>query len=295
MNIGILLPKKSYVPEAYAYKAYLDKKNCKTSLLSKHYDLKNYQILISFMGIDINYLKKNTDQIFIHEYSSVSTGYLAKPKNLIKKLVNFKPHGRVFQNIKVREELNFRDKIPFIYREMGVDKVFFGKNINIKKEYDIVYSGSLIRPGVINEILRLGELNLKILIIGFVDNISYKSLKSFKNIIFAGKLERPELPFQYKKAIAGLNFTPNIYPYYFQTSTKTLEYLAAGIGVVSNKYHWSSMLSKKRKINFLWNHDLKTKKDFDNFLWEFIDVSDLEWTKVLERCNFYCFLNNLKN
>lgn len=251
--------------------------------------------MISFLGIDINYFKLKSNAILIHEYCSLSTGYLAKQKNLIKKIINIKPHGRVFQNNRIFTDLNFTDDIPFIFREMGVDKVFFNKNIIQKKEYDIVYSGSLSRPGLINEILRLEKLNLKILIIGFVNNYSHKLLSSFKNITLAGKLERSELPILYKKAVAGLNFTPNIYPYYCQTSTKTLEYLAAGIGVVSNQYQWSSMFSAERNVNFLWTHNLKDKKDFDNFLWEYIDILDLEWGRVLEKCNFYNFINNLNN
>lgn len=40
-----------------------------------------------------------------------------------------------------------------------------------------------------------------------------------------GPVNRDQLPEIYKNARFGLNYTPDIYPYNVQTSTKTLEYL----------------------------------------------------------------------
>jgi hypothetical protein len=64
-----------------------------------------------------------------------------------------------------------------------------------------------------------------------------------------GPVSRDQLPEIYKNARFGLNYTPDIYPYNVQTSTKTLEYLASGLGVISNKYKWSEFFSVSLIIN----------------------------------------------
>ena len=74
------------------------------------------------MGIDV--CKKNSIPI-IHEYASLSTGMLPKLKNKVKESINSKPNLRIYLNKYVKEGMGFHDDIDYVYRDMGVDDIFF--------------------------------------------------------------------------------------------------------------------------------------------------------------------------
>ena len=42
----------------------------------------------------------------------------------------------------IKESFNFKDNVPFIFREMGADPEMYKKNNN-EKEFDIVYCGRI--------------------------------------------------------------------------------------------------------------------------------------------------------
>ena len=105
-----------------------------------------------------------------------------------------------------------------------------------------------------------------------------------------GRVERNQIPEYYSKCKVGLNFTPNIHPLNLQSSTKTIEYCAAGLGVLSSKYKWINNFEIDKKANFMWINDLKNKSDFDKFDFIIPDVRDLSWTNILEKCSFDKFI-----
>ena len=82
-SIGIKISRNFFYPEAFAYQKYLAKFDYGVKLIKHKNDLKKYDIIIKFMGLDFNINQKN--KIIIHDYASLSTGKLAKIKNKIKK------------------------------------------------------------------------------------------------------------------------------------------------------------------------------------------------------------------
>lgn len=292
MKIGICLRESSYLPEAYAYREYLTSNNFKIELGYEHELSKDLDIKLKFLGYSFHYFKK-IDKCFIpeiHEYSSISVPPFAKIKDLMKSHLNTKPIGRIFLNEVVKQRFQFCDNIPYILRDMGIDKKFFHIK-NEKHEYDVIYCG-IERDGLIEAILKLLSYNLKILIVG---NFS-KDFKTFfsnnGNILFTGKVERNLLPELYRKCRMGLNFTPDIYPFNIQTSTKTLEYCAAGLGVISNRYNWVEKFMISRNANFLWIEDIISNKSIEQFNFIVPDVSDLEWNKVLDNSSLKIFIES---
>lgn len=289
MKIGITINKKSYTPEAFAYKKYLTNLGHEVELAPNEDLSINNDINIYFLGKKT----KKTSAIEVHEYHSLSTPPLAKLKDYIKSKINCTPNGRIFLNDFVKKNLNFNDNTKYIYRDMGVDDIFFDQPPQ-KKEFDIVYCGSIQnRKGLIDRINKLSDLGLSICLIGKIENHTYKQLNNKKNIHCTGQLSRSEIPVLYAKSHCGLNYTPDIYPYNQQTSTKTLEYLATGINCLTNKYKWINHLEEKTRITLI---DI----DDDNLIQKIRDESnikisrnDFEWTNILKKCDLENFLINL--
>lgn len=289
MNIGITLKKNAYTPEAYAYEKYLILKGHKVQL---DYILDpNNDVNIYFMGLRPFWKEREGKAIEVHEYQSLSTPPYAKLKNFSKKVINTKPAGRIFLNNCVYQNLKFNDNIPYIYRDMGIDESLFQAPSDTPL-YDIVYCGSVSgRKGLIEILINLSK-KYKVVVVGkLTDN--EKNLLNNKNITILSQVNRAELPDIYRNCRFGLNYTPNIYPFNIQTSTKTLEYLAAGLGVVSNKYEWSEMFFNHIKYIPIWLNsecdiDLKEVKSINKEI-----MKSYSWSSLLEDVCFDKFINEI--
>ena len=285
MKIGITLSKNAYTPEAYAYEEYLTSLNHQVQL---DYELNpNNDINIYFMGVRPFWKKKNGRAKEVHEYHSLSTPPYACFKNNAKKLVSKKPVGRIFLNNLVDEDLNFKDQIPFIYRDMGVDDSLFQKTSD-KPLYDVIYCGSISgRAGLIEILLKIAK-NYKVIVVGQVKESERLLLKN-GNITLLGPVKRKDLADIYRNARFGLNYTPDIYPYNVQTSTKTLEYLASGLGVISNRYKWANLFFNKINYDPVWLDD-----DFEGICEKNIvnceSIKNFSWSKILSDSRFEPFL-----
>lgn len=291
MKIGIGLKKNAYTPEAYAYSSYLSSRGWDVQLSAECNLDPELDMHLYFMGIRPFWRKSTNDTLEVHEYQSASTPPYSIAKNWLKGLVNRKPTARIFLNSLVEKSFSFDDDLPSLHRDMGVDaKLFLPTPLN--PEYDLVYCGSILgRVGLIEEINRLASIGLKILIVGHVDKHTSDLFGGRKGVTFAGMLARHDLPQAYRMARAGLNFTPDIYPFNIQTSTKTLEYCAAGLGVVSNRYEWVQQFEHDRGGSFLWLEKLNTRGDVEDFSYRSPDVRDLEWHSLLDRASFSEFLS----
>lgn len=288
MHIGITLSKNAYTPEAYAYEKYLKSLG---HYIQLDYALDpNNDINIYFMGSRPFWKKKEGKALEIHEYQSLSTPPYARLKNYTKKIINRKPSGRIFLNDIVYDEMLFCDDIPYIYRDMGVDEAFFQK-ISENPTYDILYCGSVSgRKGLIDILINLSK-KYKVIVVGKICS-EEKEVFLKNKIDFLGKLSRNELPEIYRNARFGLNYTPNIYPYNIQTSTKTLEYLASGLRVISNKYAWSSQFNDRYNSNFIWiNNEGEIINDNFNIISNY-SYTEFMWNNVLESSNFEKFLGS---
>ena len=288
MNIGITLKPHSYTPEAYAYEKYLTKRGWSVQLDYENNLDPNNDINIYFMGLRPFFGKKDGRALEIHEYQSLSTPPYAKVKDFFKKIINCKPSGRIFLNDFVFKDLNISDNIPYIYRDMGIDKQFF-QTQKSNPEYDIIYSGSINRLNVPEVILALAN-KYKIIVVGNLNGILKEKLRH-SNITLTGRMERYELPELYSNARFGLNYTPDVYPFNIQTSTKTLEYLASGLPVISNRYTWIEMFAKEVNKRIIWLDDfLNFGIDLGERENNFIDMSEYSWENILNHSGLESFL-----
>lgn len=292
MKVGIGLKECAYTPEAYAYKSYLEFNGISVQLEDEVCIDLNNDINIYFMGIRPFWNKYKGQAKEIHEYQSLSLNPHSCVKDLFKKHLNKKPHGRIFLNDVVKLGLNFSDNTPYIYRDMGVDEELF-QVPSTNPEFDIVYCGSLEgRPGLIDEIIRLAKLGFKILVIGSINNAINESFKSHKNIHLVGRVDRHEIAALYKNCRSGLNFTPDIYPFNVQTSTKTLEYIASGLNVITNRYEWIDKFSQIEDYNFLYVDHIREHSYFDAPVYDLEKIKKYSWSNILNNANFINFLKS---
>lgn len=293
MKVGITLKKNAYTPEAYAYEKYLKNLGYQVQL-DFELDPDN-DINIYFMGTRPFWKKKEGRAIEIHEYQSLSTPPYAHFKNFAKKIVNKRPNGRIFLNEFVHRDLSFSDNIPYIYRDMGVDESLF-QQPNPHPTYDILYCGSINgRVGLIETLNNLAK-TYKIAVVGSV-NEEEKRLLNNSNIALLGKIRREDLPAIYREARLGLNYTPDIYPFNRQTSTKTLEYLASGLQVISNKYFWAERIFNELGFEPIWLNG----NNVSEIVIKSKNVSNIErmkkfsWSNVLDKSNLDSFLREMMN
>lgn len=294
MKIGIPLSRSAYTPESYAYEKYLTGLG---HIVEKDYVLDpNNDINLYFMGTKFFWEKKKGIAKEIHEYQSLSTPPYPHFKNLIKNTINKKPEGRIFLNKVILDEMNFNDDIPFIYRDMGVDNELFQKP-NKNPKYDVIYCGSISgREGLIEVLLNISKTH-SVIVIGDISK-EEKKILDIKNITLMGKISREDLPAFYREARFGLNFTPDIYPYNIQTSTKTLEYLASGLGVISNKYKWSENFFNEIGYRPIWLNSNNLSEVLyldDNEVIIPNTIEKYSWDNVLQESNLECFLRDCIN
>ncbi|AUC06514.1 glycosyltransferase family 4 protein [Acinetobacter lwoffii] len=294
MKIGIPLSKFAYTPEAYAYEKYLKKLGHQVQL---DYELDpNNDVNIYFMGARPFWKKKEGRAIEIHEYQSLSTPPYAHFKNFAKKIVNKQPNGRIFLNEFVHHDLSFRDNIPYIYRDMGVDEALF-QSPSENPLYDIIYCGSIAGRNGLIEVLRKLAANYKVVVIGHVSDLE-RSLLMHENIVILGRVERSDLPEIYRNSRFGLNFTPDIYPFNIQTSTKTLEYLASGLGVISNKYKWSEQFFNEINCQPIWldDYDFIESIELNNIMMVFpCLMRKYAWNDILSESKLDVFFREILN
>lgn len=293
MKIGIPLSKNAYTPEAYAYEKYLSNLGWKVQL---DYELDpNNDLNLMFMGVDPFWKKGEGRALIVHEYQSLSIPPYSYLKDLLKKTINRKPSGRIFLNNIVQSNLSFKDNVPYIYRDMGVDEIFF-QSTSENPQYDIVYCGSINnRVGLIECLLKIASLGYKLIVVGDISDDVKIKFSDFNNVTLYGRASRIQVADIYRNCRYGLNYTPDIYPFNIQTSTKTLEYLASGLRVISNKYYWSIHLSES--FDIVWLNDFLVNKNNHNLNESVFDCNNkiLSWDELLISSGFEEFLKSCVN
>jgi hypothetical protein len=280
---------KAYLPELKAYKKYFKSHNINFidsyKDLNNQFNIKDYDLAWVIMGSDF----KKLPIPVVHDYASLSTGKYIFLKDLVKRYFNKKPDLRLFLNYNIKNKMNFRDNIPFLIRDMGIDDVFFNRNMN--KEYDFVYLGSVSKERKIPELLNVFKFKLKekkLLVIGSVPEDLFSEYVNVKNITFTGNIDYYRVPLYASKAEYGLNIIPDLYPFNLQTSTKLLEYCALDLKIITTNYSWVNSFEKEYKGKFF-----KLKNDFsdidifelENFYFNTPNVQLLKWENIFDRIN----------
>lgn len=272
-SIAIEKGDKAFLPEAYAYRDYFRKNGFVCEFVNKNSkEALNFDAIILFHGFHPFW--KKYPKFVISEYNSLSTGKLNRLKDLAKRLLNVRGDLYIFLNEDVRKHMFFNPKINYIVRSMGHSSDLDHISSHEKK-FDVIYSGSY-RPGLNHQIDNLANLGLKVAVVGF----DYKHNNS--NIISFGRVDPSKVISLLAQSRYGLNYTPNIFPLNIQDSTKVIEYCAAGLGVITNRYKWINDFEKSTQSKFLSIDDIQTIEDVTNFDFKSAAISNLTWSSILE-------------
>jgi glycosyltransferase involved in cell wall biosynthesis len=240
-HVTILRSSKAFLPEVAAYRTALDQAGFAVAVVDvAGFDpaAAHTHLVYRFGGV-LRPLSRSAPEV--HEYVSASVGRGAWAKDLLKSLADGRPAGRVFLNDYVRSRFHFPRSAPSILREMGVDPAFLAVRGTVEQRFDLVYAGVLSeRPGVVDTLLALAAAGWSIGVAGRADERDAARLAGAASITFAGLLPAEAVPAFVAGGAAGLNLIPLVAPYTRQTSTKVLEYLVAGLPVVSPVYPWIS-------------------------------------------------------
>jgi glycosyltransferase involved in cell wall biosynthesis len=251
-TISFVHQSKAQLPELQAYTEYF-RQHYNVAINTPEANLQSYDIVWFFMGF-FRY-KPQPHQFVVHEYASLSTPPFARLKDTLKKVLNSRPHLRVFQNQQQSARLNFNDNIVTKYRDMGLSSHFVTQP-NTEKKCDLIYVGSMDKSRhleyALDTVLKL-HADASVWLVGEPSPYLMKRYQQHANVRFVGPVPYSQVPQMLNQARFGLNYVPNKYPYYFQTSTKLLEYAACGLPVIGNKTDWVDSFLAKHQMQY---HDL---------------------------------------
>jgi hypothetical protein len=297
MMIAFIHSGKAFLPEIGAYSSFFARHGIDSTVIMPGNPLpEQVDVEWHFMGTQIKRLIKNS--IIIHEYASASLPPLQFLKDRVKKIVNVKPHFRIFLNEYVKQRLNFGDDIPFGFRDMGINKSLLATApANNQKEYDFIYCGSVskdMKMEILLESFASGSLNDKTLLVLSKD---YDELSArftqHKNICFKGPVETSLVPYYISKARFALNYKPVIEPHSHQTSTKFLEYAACNIPIVTTDFPWVRNFQKQYGGAYFFldkNMNNLSWEKIANFDYAFPALDSWTWEKQIIRSGILEFL-----
>lgn len=294
MNIAIILTGQAYLPEAWAYRDHLCAAGHAARIVDAPEDADGADVAIAFsLGH-----QRRLHQLripAIHEYHSLSTGRLRLAKDLAKRFAAPVPHARIFTEEHIRSSLGFALDVPTMLRPVGVDAAIFGCAARVTPTDDIVFCGSIERRGVIDAMERLARNGWRIVAFGNVPPKIDRAHLHALGIEFAGPIARADVPAALSRARYGLNITPDVFPFNRQTSIKTLEYAAAGLGIIANRYGWVEQFAIDNAVPVLWLDDvLRGGRDAVERLpapgYDPRRLAHLEWIALLERAGFAEFV-----
>lgn len=297
MRVTIQLTGKAFLPEAWAYRNALTAAGHLVSVVEPSIPISETDpaAVLRFAGLIRT--DKRRSYAEIHGYNNVSRTSLPRTKNFIKKGLAGHPDARIFVTDWVRNELRFKDGVPSIVREMGASPELISAREASERPYDVVYCGSITgRQGLIQMIKKLSLLGYRTAIAGNATAKEARFLSSIQGVKFFGLLSHTEVPQFLSQGSLGLHFCPDKYPFKYEFGSKVVEYLAAGLPVVSNKYHWIDQHSSQEGYSYL---DIKTLEGVDkiaippNAVIPVNRARNFTWPEVLERAQFVRFVEEV--
>ena len=280
----------SYLPEIDAYCAYIQARGHQAMVHDSSLSVPtSASVVWWFCGrVPMREAHRLRGAFQIHEYASTSIPPYAWLKDQVKHWTQPLPDYRIYQNGCVRERMGFADSVPQALRDMGVAEYFFDASLHTPApEFDLVYLGEISRLLAFIPVLQsIDAAGRSLLLVGDVPAKLEKELPP--NVTCTGRVDHAQVPIQLRRARFGLNLVPNSKPFQHQTSTKILEYCAAGLRVVSNAYPWVRYFMAQHKANFyLLNDDapsLATSfgEALEAYPYVVPDMRALEWSQVLE-------------
>lgn len=246
----------AYLPELQAYVEYVQAAGHQARVHRKMASLPEDAAVLWWMcGQVSGHLAKRYPSAFhIHEYASTSVPPLAWLKDQVKRLRQPRPQYRIFQNAWVEQRMQFGDGIPYECRDMGIAPIFFEMSHELSApEFDFVYLGEMRRLQYFLPVFDgLAHAGKSVLLVGELPEELNRQLKVYANVTSTGRLEHNQVPVHLRRARFGLNLVPDQLPYTRQTSTKLLEYCAAGLLVVSTDYRWVRAFEQQYRARFAY-------------------------------------------
>lgn len=287
----------AFVPEAHAYKYYLEDRGWLVNISNDNEldaaECLKYDVVLRFGGLLKFNLTKSVPEI--HEYHSASTGRFARVKNVIKSWTPADPSGLIFLNHFVQTQFRFSRGIPYIHRDMGVSEKFFSAREGHRKDYDLVYAGSLRRTGFLKCVAEVAHAGYSIAIAG-VASREVRDFFKWNGITYVGKLDYDDVPSFLASGWFGLDYRPHIYPQTRQTSTKALEYLALGLPIVSNQYQWIDSHARRNGYRYIDLSELVREgasNDLDKLTLAAPETRKFSWDNVLQEAGFEKFVTGV--
>lgn len=288
-TLCFVLPGKALLPEVQAYREYF---SANYQVYVRHHtaDVAQFDIVWFFMGVP--FYRARPGQFVVHEFTSLSTPPYARLKDQIKRYLLPTPSLRVFQNAMQFNILNFNDKVPHLFRDMGVSANFM-QPATVKKSIDLIYAGSMARSRQLDKALAklvAVKPDIRIDLFGIPEPHLQKRFADYHNIAFRGPVDYNDMPRLMHKAHFGLNYVPNVYPYNLQTSTKLLEYAACGLPVIGNYTAWLERFLKTNMIEYIDIDHLNSWPVANTSPVKTSTIDEWLWQKRISEAGFELFL-----
>jgi len=296
MHIAFIHQGQAMLPELEAYRSFFKSRGHTISMVTKQNNpVIPVDVEWHFMGFGGKRLFPGS--VLIHEYASASVPPFSSGKDLLKRRLNAKPDFRIFQNELVRKLLGFHDRIPFGFREMGVNLDQVRNLPQSPKEVDFIYPGTLAPYSYFRKLFKkfaTGELSDQtLLVISDLDAARQSEWRDYKNIIFRPRMSNSAVLAAIKTARFGINLRPDVRPFRFQASTKVLEFAACGVPVLSTSSAWLQDFRKAHGGNyFILSPGLEnfTPGNVESFQFEFPSMESFSWEQQIARSGISQFL-----
>ncbi|WP_337879031.1 glycosyltransferase [Rheinheimera sp.] len=204
----------------------------------------------------------------------------------MKKQALPEPDLRIFQNDNQRQLMQFRDQVPTLTRDMGICQEFLQRQ-HSTKEFDLVYIGAMDKTRQLAAILqRLLSIkpDLRIAMVGDAPAVLKRQFASQPQILFTGRVHHKDIPGWLERSTVGLNAVPNLRPYKFQTSTKLMEYAAAGLPVLGYLNDWTKNFLSRYSVQYANLDELHSwPPQFSHNTMLPLINDELLWEKVIAR------------
>jgi hypothetical protein len=228
----------------------------------------------------------------IHDYRSLSVGRGRRTKDRLKRLLNYKPSLRIYQNAEIKEALGFADGVPELLLPMGVpdDIAIYRRPVSDARD-DYCYMGNMLAERridlMVDSFLKRFGTACRLTLFGAPPPELVQRYKAHPNIIFAGMIARAELFRRLGDYRAAVCYFPNHYPHTLQAPTKLLETAALGMRIIANEQPQNRLASQQYGITCHWGPpaDMFAHAP-DAFAWPdntALDPTPLLWTPIIRR------------